>query len=232
MPSQYFTKRRGLANGFVFAGGGIGGCVLSISMDSLINRVGIAWTFRILGFITLAVTIPAAMLLKERTVRSRTSVDWGLFKDPKFLCLFVGSGIAAFPLLVPPFFIPLYAISLGITPSVASLLLAAFNLSSAFGRVGGGYLGDVIGPISSLFLSLLISALSMLAIWPVSTSMVPLVFFIVINGIGNGGFFSVMPSVVGSMYGPTRVPAALAMVVSAWAGGYFMVRRVPPGLVS
>lgn len=31
-----------------------------------------------------------------------------------------------------------------------------------------------------------------------------------------------MPSVVGHVYGPSRLPTALAMVVSAWAAGYFM----------
>lgn len=63
----------------------------------------------------------------------------------------------------------------------------------------------------------------MLAIWPISNSLAPFVVFIVINGLGNGGFFSTIPSVVGHIYGPTRVPTALAMVVSAWAAGYIMV---------
>jgi len=53
--------------------------VLSISMDSLLNRAGIAWTFRILGFITLSVTLPAAMLLKERTRRASATVEWYSF---------------------------------------------------------------------------------------------------------------------------------------------------------
>jgi hypothetical protein len=45
-------------------------------MNKLLDRVGIAWTFRILGFMTLAVTLPAALLLKERTRRPPTSVEW------------------------------------------------------------------------------------------------------------------------------------------------------------
>lgn len=76
LPSQYFSRRRGLANGFVFAGGGIGGAVLSISTQALLDRVGVAWTFRITGFITLAATIPAAMLLRERTRRVASSIEW------------------------------------------------------------------------------------------------------------------------------------------------------------
>ena len=147
----------------------------------------------------------------------------GLFRDPKFVLLFVGSGIATFPLLVPPFFIPLYANSVGASATLASGLLAIYNLSSAVGRVGFGFLGDFIGPISSLFLSLMINALSMLAIWPVSSSVAPLVVFIVVNGMSSGGFFSLIPSVVSSVYGNTRTANALAMTVSGWGFGYFFV---------
>jgi len=151
------------------------------------------------------------------------TVSRGLFRDPKFLLLFVGSGIATFPLLVPPFFIPLYANSVGASAALASGLLAIYNLASAVGRVGFGMLGDFIGPISSLVLSLTVNALSMLAIWPVSTSIAPLVVFIVVNGISSGGFFALIPSVVGSVYGNTRTANALAMTVSGWGFGYFFV---------
>ncbi|KAF7969676.1 hypothetical protein HWV62_26178, partial [Athelia sp. TMB] len=222
LPGQYFKRRRGLANGCVMAGGGLGGFVLSFIMNGLLSRLSIAWTFRILGFITLAVTLPAAMLLKERIRRPVATIDWTLFADPKFLLLFFGSGIATFPLLVPPFFIPLYAASINLSISTGSILLAIFNLSSAFGRMGFGQLGDKIGPVSSLSIALITSTLSMLAIWPVSNSLAPFVLFVIINGIGNGGFFSTIPSVVGHLYGPSRLPTALAMVVTAWGAGYMM----------
>ncbi|KZP21098.1 MFS general substrate transporter [Athelia psychrophila] len=222
LPAQYFKRRRGLATGCVVAGGGLGGFVLSLTMNSLLSHLSIAWTFRVLGFITLAVTLPAAMLLKERTIRPVASIDWTLFADPKFLLLFFGGGIATFPLLVPPFFIPLYASSIHLSTSTGSTLLAIFNLSSAFGRIGFGQLGDKIGPVTSMFIATITSALSMLAIWPVSDSLAPFVLFIVINGIGNGGFFSTMPSVVGHVYGPSRLPTALAMVVTGWGAGYIM----------
>ncbi|KZP11025.1 MFS general substrate transporter [Athelia psychrophila] len=222
LPGQYFKARRGLANGCVFAGGGLGGFVLSFTMDALLRRVDVAWTFRILGVITLAVTLPAAMLLKERTVRPIATVDWTLFADPKFLLLFVGSGIATFPLLVPPFFIPLYAASLGLPTRTGSTLLALFNLASAAGRIGFGQLGDKIGPITALSLAMLLSAGSMLAVWPASDALAPFGVFILLNGVGNGGFFSTIPSVVGHVYGPKRLPSALAMIVTAWGAGYMM----------
>ncbi|KAH9171481.1 major facilitator superfamily domain-containing protein [Lactarius sanguifluus] len=209
---MYFKRRRGVANGLVFAGN---------------DRVGIAWAFRILGLSTWVVAIPAALLLKERTRRSAVTVEWGLFRDPKFVLLFLGSGITTFPLLVPtrsaPSSFRSTPNSVGASASLASGPLATFNLASAVGRVGFGVLGDTVGPITALVLALTVNALSMLTIWPASSSIAPLVAFIVINGFGSGGFFSLIPSVVGSVYGNTRTANALAMTVSGWAFGYFPV---------
>lgn len=76
-PAQYFSKKRGLANGIVFAGGGLGGAVTSFAIDGLIHRVGPAWTYRVLGLMTLATGLPAAWLVKERTtIRSAGFIEW------------------------------------------------------------------------------------------------------------------------------------------------------------
>jgi len=80
MPAQYFNKRRGLANGIVYAGGGIGGTVISFAMDGLIQKLGPEWTFRIIGFVTLATSLPAAWLIKERApIKTTTLIEWYVF---------------------------------------------------------------------------------------------------------------------------------------------------------
>lgn len=129
---------------------------------------------------------------------------------------------ATFPLFVPPFFLPLYARSIGQSAQVGATLVAAFNFSSALGRVLCGLMGDKFGPVNSLFVSLMVSAISMLALWPVSASLAPLVVFVVINGMGNGGFFAIMPTVVGNVFGSARVSVAMGMIVTGWTGGYLL----------
>ncbi|KAJ7868783.1 major facilitator superfamily domain-containing protein [Mycena olivaceomarginata] len=222
-PAQYFNKRRGLANGIVYAGGGLGGAVTSFAIDALIKSVGPAWTFRTIGFITLATGVPAACLIKERTtIRTAGFIEWSLFRDPRFIILFFAGAIGTFPLFVAPFFLPLYSNSVGLSSGVGAGLVAAFNFSSALGRFGFGFASDILGPVNVLFFALLLSAISMLAIWPVSTSLAPLVLFVVINGAANGGFFSTMPTVVGNVFGSARVSVAMGMIVTGWAGGYLM----------
>ncbi|KAJ6476111.1 major facilitator superfamily domain-containing protein [Mycena sanguinolenta] len=222
-PAQYFNKRRGLANGIVYASGGFGGAVTSFAMDALLKSVGPAYTFRIIGLCALVTGLPAAWLIKERTtIRTAGFIEWPLFRDPRFIILFIAGAIGTFPLFVPPFFLPLYSNSVGLSSSTGAGLVAGFNFSSALGRLGCGFASDLIGPVNVLFVALLFSAVSMLAIWPVSTSLTPLVLFVMINGAANGGFFSTMPTVVGTVFGSARVSVAMGMIVTGWAGGYLM----------
>ncbi|KAJ5187756.1 hypothetical protein N7449_010750 [Penicillium cf. viridicatum] len=222
-PAQYFRAKRGIANGIVYAAGGLGGAVISFVMNALLDRVGVQWTFRIIGFATWATGLPAAYLIKQRVpIPPSAVVDWRLFRDIRFVLLFAMGAIATFPLLVPPFFLPLFTASLGMSSGTGAGIVAAFNFSSALGRLLCGLCSDFVGPLNTLFISLLLSALSMLIIWPISTSLGPLVVFVIVNGMANGGFFSTMPTVVGNTFGSARVSVVMGMVVTGWAGGYLL----------
>ncbi|PON26629.1 major facilitator superfamily transporter [Trichoderma gamsii] len=223
VPSQYFSAKRGLANGFMFAGSGFGGAAISFALDSLIRKLGTAWAYRILGLMTLATGLPAAWLMKERVpVERRGFIEWKLFKSPTFVLIFVGSAIGTFPLFVPPFFLPLYTRSLGFTPNVGAGLVAGFSLSSAAGRILSGFASDKVGSINTVLVSLVLTAITFLAIWPTSTELGPLIAFVVINGAANGAFFSTMPTAISKVFGSARVAIAMSMVVTGWVGGYLL----------
>ncbi|KAK0276842.1 hypothetical protein LTR35_010236 [Friedmanniomyces endolithicus] len=223
IPGQYFLRKRGLANGIVFAAGGLGGAAISLIMERLVDRLGPAWALRIIGILTLATGLPAAWLIRERSPAKRTTfIEWRLFTSLKFDLLLLSGIIGTFPLLVPPFFLPLYCQSIALEPSVGTAMLATFNFSGALGRIGFGLLCDIIGPLNVLFATLLLTGISMLVLWPVSTTLVPLVIFSVWNGVASGGFFAVIPTVVGSVFGTQKMPIAMGMIVTGWAGGYLM----------
>jgi MFS family permease len=114
-------------------------------------------------------------------------------------------------------------VSLGLSASAGAGLVAGFSFASAVGRVGCGILSDLIGPVNTLLLSLFTSALGMLVLWPFANTVAPLILLVIINGVANGGFFSTMPTVVGSVFGSARVSVAMGMIVTGWAGGYLMV---------
>lgn len=199
--------------------------------------------YRVLGITTIATGLPAAWIMKERTsLPRRKFIEWWvlivysaerscklltpprrMYKSANFVLIAVASAIGTFPLYVPPFFLPLYANSLGFASSTGAGLVAGFTMSSAVGRILCGYFCDMIGAINVLLISLLLTAVSMLAIWPASTTLGPLALFVVINGLSNGGFFCTMPTVASNVFGSQRVGVVMSMFITGWIGGYLMV---------
>lgn len=147
-----------------------------------------------------------------------------LFKSPTFVFIFFAGAVGTFPLFVTPFFLPQYTKSIGLGSHVGAGLTAGFSLSSAVGRVICGLACDRFGALNTLASSCFLTGISMLAIWPASTTLGPLILFVIVNGISNGGFFASFPTVVASVFGSARVAVALSMILTGWIGGYLMVR--------
>ena len=63
---HFFLKGRGNATGIAAAGGSVGGVIFPLVMQSLIPRVGFAWTCRVLGFVFLGLFIPTNLLIRSR----------------------------------------------------------------------------------------------------------------------------------------------------------------------
>jgi predicted MFS family arabinose efflux permease len=224
LPVQYFSGKIGLANGLVKLGGGIGGTVMAIALEALVRRVGIAWTFRIQGLMTLAIGLPAGWLMKDRVSTKSTvsAVELSMFKSVPFTLVFLAGATGTFALFVPPYYLPLFAQSLGLSSSTGAGLVSAFNACNAVGRFVGGPLCDKIGPANTLVISLSLNAVSMLAIWPVSNTLGPLIVFAIVNGVANGSFFTVFPTVVAGIFGPGRAAVAMSMSITGWTLGYLL----------
>ncbi|KAL2206373.1 MFS general substrate transporter [Sarocladium strictum] len=223
LPVQYFSTKRGLANGLISAGAAFGGATITVAENSLIQKVGVPWAYRVLGVAIFCTGYPAAWFLKERVpAHTPRLVEWALFKSMTFLLVFFAGAIGTFPLFVTPFFLPQYTKSLGFDSNVGAGLTAGFSLSSAVGRVLCGLACDRFGALNTLAASQLLTGLSMLAMWPASTTMGPLVVFVIVNGVSNGGFFASMPTVVANVFGSGRTAVAMSMILTSWIGGYLM----------
>ncbi len=223
LPVQWFSSKLGVANGLVKLGGGIGSTVLAVVCQTLIDKIGIPWTFRTVAFIAFTTGVPAALLVRERMPSNQaTSFDLSLFKSVPFCSLFLAGAIGTFALFVPPFFLPLFAQSIGLPASTGAGIVSAFNACTAVGRLGAGFACDRFGSTNTLLLAMTLNAISMLAIWPVSNTLVPLIFFAVLNGVANGAFFVTMPTAIGRLLDPSQAAVGMGMAITGWTGGYLM----------
>lgn len=231
LPVQWFSSRLGAANGVVKLGGGIGATVMAVVTGLLIDQVGVAWAFRIFGFASLATGVPAAFLIRERAPLSKSNtIDWSLFKDPTFTCIFLSGAFGMLTTYTPTFFLPYMATSLGASSAAQSGVVACFNACMAVGRLGSGFACDRFGTMNVLVLSLVLNTITTFALWSVSYTYGVLIVFAVLNGLANGAFFVSQPTAVARLE-KDRATAALGLAISGWGPGLLVGNPIAGALI-
>lgn len=130
-----------------------------------------------------------------------------------------------FPVFVPPYCMPTFAESIGLNSSTGAGLVAAFNAASAVGRITSGFISDKVGALNVLFMSMLLLGTSMFVIWPFASSLGITIVFVLVAGVAVGGFFSMMPTVVGHVFGSANMSVTMGMVLTGWTFGYLLASR-------
>lgn len=211
----YFKSKRGMVIGIVYSASGFGGAACAVILRAMADRLGLAWSVRILGILTGVIMLPLAwFLLPHQDERKRRCVEAfrpSLFLDSRFNLLLFATALGTFPIFVPPFLLPTYAKSAGFSPNTGAWLVAGYSLASAVGRVLFGVIADTrIGPVTSLMLALLLASLSIMAVWTVSNSLATLALAMVLNGGSSGALLSLQPPVNAAIFGVHQT--ALTMV--------------------
>ncbi|KAH8122257.1 hypothetical protein FP744_10006145 [Trichoderma asperellum] len=234
-PLSWFKRHRGLAVGIVFGGGSLGAAVFGVATKYMINNLSTAWAFRILGVLVWAVGIPSSFFIRHSQMpRSKvTGAQWFLFRDRRLVILSIGLALSTFSIFIPPYFIPIFAKAIHGFSDSALVGLAVWNLASTIGRVFGGFAADhLLGPINCLLVSTFLTGISALLIWPFASNLAVLLVFIIINGIGCGSFFSLVPPVLGRIFGVEIIVELLPMVWTTWFFGFFFGTPIASSLYS
>jgi MFS family permease len=212
---QWFTTRRSLANGFSTCGSGLGGLIYSLATGAMLQTIGLAWAFRVLGIVACVVNTVCSLLIRDRNKAigsSQLSFDAKLFKRPEYLllCAYGWFSILAYVVLI--FSLANYANAIGLSASQAAIVSALFNLAQAFGRPPIGYFSDSIGRINMAGLMTLLSGVFVLLIWVFAKSYGVLVFYALIGGTVAGTFWATVAPVTAEVVGLRDVPSALNLI--------------------
>ncbi|KAJ1329823.1 MFS transporter MCT family solute carrier family 16 (monocarboxylic acid transporters) member 10 [Microdochium nivale] len=232
LPIQWFDARLGTANGIVKLGGGVGATVMAVVTGVLTDRLGVAWTFRVFGLASLATGVPLTFLIRERApTKASFEIDWSLFRDPSFTCLFVSGVVGVFSIYVPPFFLPAVATSLGFGPNGVVGVVACFNACMAVGRLTSGFACDYFGAMNTMLLTMALNGITMFAIWSFASTLPVLFAFAVFNGVANGAFFVALPTAVGRLAGERRGAGAVSITLTGWMPGLLVGNPIASFLI-
>ena len=178
--------------GVILSAAGLGGLGYSLVIRALLDRVGSRWTLRIMGLENLMIGLPAAMAaLPSRGSGSRpTFVNWRIARKPAFVLQALAAMLQAAGNFVPMTFTPEFSIALGYTAAFGAILLSINNGINAVSRILTGVLADSLGRQNILILSVVGSAISVLALWlgaAMHGARTLWVAFVVLYGVLAGG---------------------------------------------
>jgi MFS family permease len=149
--SQYFDKKRAAAFGLAVSGSSIGGIVFPIALSKMLNdsSLGFGWSIRIMGFVMIPLMSFSCITVRSRLPSRKTSFFLvTAFKEPLYLLVISSLFFLFIGMFAPLFFIPTYAVSRGVNPTLASYFLAITNAASTFGRIIPGILADKYGRLN------------------------------------------------------------------------------------
>ena len=192
--SQWFSKKRSLANGISTAGSGVGGLLFSFATQAMINNVSLAWSYRISGIICCIMNSAAALLIRHRNEVVKPlqrGFDTTLLRRYDVLLLLAWTFSSMIGYVVVLYSLSDFADSIGLSESQAATVSALLNLGTAVGRPSIGTISDRYGRLEVAGILTLICSVSCFAIWLPATNYAVTAIFGVIVGSVVGVFWLV-----------------------------------------
>ncbi|ORX61912.1 MFS general substrate transporter [Hesseltinella vesiculosa] len=212
---QYFSTRRGIAMGISSAGTGIGGLALSPMANSLIEKYGIPWAYRIIGLMSFGILLISTCLIRTRQPRPTSfkfPIQFSMLKDLDFVLWLLGAAVALMGYFTPLFYIPKYGLSIGLTRSQCSNLIAICCAMNAAGRLILGYVADRIGRLNMYIASNLLAGLLCCLLWRYATTYDTMIAFSVTWGLVCGTYFALAPPITAYIVGMEKLSSGLSIL--------------------
>lgn len=234
---KWFPDRRGLATGLAIMGFGFAAAISSPIMNSLIENVGVANTFFILGsayFILMTASslylekppegwMPKGFQEKVESGAAKPRLDLSQLtaneavKTSRFwylwLMLFINvtCGIAILAVAKP-----LAQESIGIDATAAAALVGAIGVFNGLGRIGWASISDYIGRPNT-YTTFFVLQIGLFFMLPHTTNSLLFQVMLAIIYTCYGGGFASIPAYIGDLFGTKQLGAIHGYILTAWA---------------
>ncbi|KAI0671132.1 MFS general substrate transporter [Trametes maxima] len=225
---EWFSERRGLAGGIIFAGTGVGGFVFPFILNALLDKVGLSWTLRIWAIGTSFFSGIALFGMKSRfPVPKFTAIQRrprfipprvSFLKNPLFWTFAITNmlqGLSYFPVSL---YIATFTKNIS-NQLTATVVLSLFNSSAVVGQVILGHLTDRFPYPFIMVVSAVGSGLAAFFLWGFANAAIFLYFFAAIFGGLSGGFSSTWPNAAVESVGSQPEYAGMAFAGTSFFKG-------------
>ncbi|PVI02579.1 MFS general substrate transporter [Periconia macrospinosa] len=190
--SQWFVRRRSLANGISAAGSGVGGAAFTWGTEAVIQRFDVGWALRITGMIAFAANVAAITVIRDRNrviQPYQLGFDTTLLRRHDVILLLAWAFISMLGYIVLLFSLADFALSIGLNRDQATAVIGLLNVGTAVGRPVIGIVSDRWSRIDVAGVLTLLCGLSCFAFWIPATSFGLTLFFAILCGAIVGVFW-------------------------------------------
>lgn len=239
---KWHSRKRGLALGIAAAGVGLSSAVFPPLVDRLIPNIDWRGASVVLGAITIAVGLPAALFFRDPPakpkclriddLRRTTPLDaWRaipeLLQNRVFLSIFIMFIFFYTAIHVVVNHLVNYATDAGFSALTAAAMMSVMGVSNTAGRLVMGPISDKIGTkFDSVACSALVAvSLILLMVKTPAAIWISVVLF----GIGFGGAAPLIPAMLGERFGTERLATLMGVATTGalignalgpWLGGF------------
>ena len=213
----WFVHHRALAVGLAVAGIGVGTMVLSPLSAAMIDRYGWRDTYVVFAFGGAAVLLACVPLVDRPPGDGspQPSRFGDALHSPVFRRVHLSAFALGLALFVPFVFVGQYAKERGIDSVQAAVLVGVLGGSSVLSRIGFGTLVRRFGSFR-LYRACFVVHGASFVVWLVAgSSYLLLVVFVLILGVGYGGFVALSPILISDRMGIAGLGSILGVLYTA-----------------
>ena len=213
----FFSRRRGLAVGFINAGIGLGGYIAPRLSTAQIAQRGLAGTFLVLSacmaipfFMTL-IAVDSHAAPPRPAAAARVPGMSELARLPMFWIFGIALFFSAHAMLGVQQNLISYLTGAHVTAKEAAQILAIALAAAAPGKLVAGFLADRINARAGMIFSVVCVALGVLALLNTPPASAGVYWLAVVFGMGYGGIFNAAPTIIFEFFGTHQVGKALGL---------------------
>jgi MFS family permease len=199
----WFVKQRATAVGLAVAGIGAGTLVMSPLSAALVDRYGWRDTYRLFGAVGAVVLVFCAVLIDRPpgSAGPQAARFADGLRSPVFRRLQISALCSGLALFVPFVFVGQYAKERGVASVAAAVLVGVLGGASVLARIGFGGAVRRFGSVRLYRACFVLLASSFIVWFFAGSSYAALIVFVVVLGVGYGGFVALSTVVVAERMG-------------------------------
>ncbi|KAF5565964.1 transporter MCH2 [Fusarium phyllophilum] len=197
--SQWFSKRRSMANGISSSGSGVGGAAFTWGTAAMIQRQGLNWALRTTGIITFP---------------NQRAFDIALLRSKAVVLFLLWAFISMFGYIVLLFSLSEFAFAIGLSHKQATDVVGFLNVGTAVGRPLISLVSDRFSRVATAFVLTLLCGLTCFVLWLPAKSFGLTLFFSTVCGAILGVFWMTIGPLSAQVVGMKNLQSMLSL---AWA---------------